>query len=205
MKKLRFPCGGGRWVDIFDLQPDDFRIEEIAHALACTNRFYGQLREPISVAQHSVYVSWLCPTLQALLHDAGEAFYGDVSKWIKEQPEMEWYRTQEKMAQRRCYKAFGCLTEEPPELKAADKLMVRFEADYGYTRGIALWEEKGYGPLTEAERAQVEGLSPGGYYPWSWQRTEAMFLGRFKELQGGGPPIEDGWGQVWRETAAYRS
>lgn len=67
-------------------------ISEIAHALAQINRFTGHCKRPYSVAEHSVLVSSIAAgegasisaQLAALLHDAHEAYTGDVSspaKW----------------------------------------------------------------------------------------------------------------------------
>src|SRR4051812_2148358 len=87
----------GKHVNPFDLKPDDICIEDIAHALALCNRFAGHTKRPMSVAQHSVYVSRLCPNyrLAGLLHDASEAYLGDVTKWVKSTHEFEAYREAE--------------------------------------------------------------------------------------------------------------
>ena len=62
----------------FDPRPEDIHIEDIAHALACINRFGGHLAEPYNVAHHSLLVSDLCPEqpLEALLHEVAEALSG---------------------------------------------------------------------------------------------------------------------------------
>jgi hypothetical protein len=70
-------------VDLAALQPGDFGAPMIAGALAKINRFTGQTRRPWSVAAHSLLVEALCPTQAlkgwALLHDAHEAFIGDIT------------------------------------------------------------------------------------------------------------------------------
>lgn len=66
-------------------------IEEIAHSLAQINRFTGHCRRPYSVAEHSLLVASIAahegasPSAQlgALMHDAHEAFTGDVSSPVK--------------------------------------------------------------------------------------------------------------------------
>ncbi len=65
---------------------DHVAIEDIAHGLAYQCRFNGQTHEFYSVAQHSLIVASLVPTdlrLAALLHDAAEAYLGDMVKPLK--------------------------------------------------------------------------------------------------------------------------
>jgi hypothetical protein len=65
---------------------DHVAIEDIAHGLAYQCRFNGQTQEFYSVAQHSLIVASLVPTdlrLAALLHDAAEAYLGDMVKPLK--------------------------------------------------------------------------------------------------------------------------
>lgn len=68
-------------------------IDEIAHSLALINRFTGHTTRPYSVAEHSLLVADLAAAdgasaivqLAALMHDAHEAFAGDVAspvKWV---------------------------------------------------------------------------------------------------------------------------
>lgn len=72
----------------YPLEPriDRVAIEDIAHGLAYQCRFNGQTRAFYSVAQHSLIVASLVPPdlrLAALLHDAAEAYLGDMVKPLK--------------------------------------------------------------------------------------------------------------------------
>lgn len=66
-------------------------LQDIAHALAQINRFTGHTTRPYSVAEHSMLVADIAahhgatPMVQlaALLHDAHEAYTGDVSSPVK--------------------------------------------------------------------------------------------------------------------------
>ena len=72
----------------YPLEPriDDVDVEDIAHGLAYQCRFNGQTNAFYSVAQHSLIVASLVPEelrFAALLHDAAEAYLGDMVKPLK--------------------------------------------------------------------------------------------------------------------------
>lgn len=76
----------GTLIDLAHPQTTDIDIEDIARSLANIMRFNGHLETQISVARHSLEVSYLVPTelaLAALLHDAHEAYVGDVVRPVK--------------------------------------------------------------------------------------------------------------------------
>uniref|UniRef100_UPI00301D7A58 DNA-directed RNA polymerase subunit alpha C-terminal domain-containing protein n=1 Tax=Morganella morganii TaxID=582 RepID=UPI00301D7A58 len=76
----------GKHIDFANITPDQFCIKDIAAGLSNTCRFTGQLANFYSVAQHSVYVSQIVPpeyALEALLHDATEAYMGDITSPLK--------------------------------------------------------------------------------------------------------------------------
>jgi hypothetical protein len=82
----------GKRFDLLDPKPEQVDLADIAHALARINRFTGHTSRCYSVAEHSIYVQTLVvrdhpkdiPLLaHALLHDAEEAYVGDVSSPLK--------------------------------------------------------------------------------------------------------------------------
>ena len=74
----------GKKLSLIDPQPEDICTEDIAHHLSQICRYNGACNKFYSVAQHSVLVYYQVPTLQALFHDAGEAYYGDFSSPFKQ-------------------------------------------------------------------------------------------------------------------------
>src|SRR5712692_10032695 len=151
----------------------------------CCNRFAGQCHRPMSVAQHSVYVSRLCQkkfALQGLLHDASETYLGDLLKWLKALPELKAYRTIECNIQRTIFHHFHCPLTLHASVKHADRLMVYFEGEQGF--GRFAWENwllslpsHYYHELSARERKRI-----GPKTWWSWQEAEEIFLAEFRKL-----------------------
>jgi hypothetical protein len=91
-------------------------IEEIAHSLAQINRFTGHCRRPYSVAEHSLVVAAIAAhegaspiaQLAALLHDAHEAYTGDVASPIKWALGNAWH-TFEAEQEHQVHRAFGVI------------------------------------------------------------------------------------------------
>jgi hypothetical protein len=176
-----------RRVNPLAVHPTDVDIIDIAHHLSLVNRFGGATSVPISVAQHSVYVSWLCEgtdwALQGLLHDASEAYLGDVTKWLKESPEMAAYREAEDRAQEAVFLRFGVFPALSPAVLQADRLMVRFEAEQLLPVALKHIRERRpevahlYGAITEEERRKV-----GVWRPWDWSTSRQRFISRFWDI-----------------------
>lgn len=118
----------GKVVDLSRFSEDDINVEDIAHALSQIVRFTGHITQPYAVAQHSVLVSGLCPSehaLWGLLHDASEAYLGDVSTPLKTL--LPQYREIEGRVQREIAGRFGLCWPMPDVVKAADRRALMIE------------------------------------------------------------------------------
>jgi len=82
--RIRLQSGG--WFDLLSPATSDFTIEDIAHGLAHTCRYAGQADGFYSVAEHSLLVSVTAVGHEytGLMHDAAEAFIGDVTRPLKQ-------------------------------------------------------------------------------------------------------------------------
>lgn len=134
--------------DVCRPDPDLIEIEDIAHALSHICRFTGHTKHFYSVAQHSYLCATLVPTehaLEALLHDAAEAYIGDVSNPLKAQLpgyQMIEFRLEQAIRQR-----FGLPAKKTPWIKEADlqmlaaekaQLMPQFEEPWDILNGVAV-------------------------------------------------------------------
>ncbi len=76
----------GRRFYLLHPEDSDIQLVDIAHALSQICRFAGHSSHFYSVAEHSVRVAAIVPKeikLAALLHDAAEAYMGDISRPLK--------------------------------------------------------------------------------------------------------------------------
>jgi hypothetical protein len=106
--------------------PAAINIFDIAHALGNIGRFMGHTREFYSVAQHSVLVSKQCApedALWGLLHDATEAYVGDMPKPLKVQAIMDGYCAAEDRVTEAIQVAFN-LPALPPGKHMPDSVKV---------------------------------------------------------------------------------
>lgn len=166
----------GRIVDIHYPRAEDILIEDIAHHLARINRFNGGTKQPYSVAQHSVYVSQLCCeswALEGLMHDATEAYLGDVSSPLKEL--LPDYRRIERQWWNAIAAKYGLPAELPFDVHVADHQAYvaerlelidhpfELDPDYEAFAGVIV-PAQGIGPV------------------WAPEIAERRFLRRFNSL-----------------------
>lgn len=78
----------GKQFHHFDASRDDIDIDDIAHSLSLLCRYNGHCRVMYSVAEHCVRLCDIVPyemKSRALMHDAAEAYIGDVPSLLKAQ------------------------------------------------------------------------------------------------------------------------
>lgn len=164
----------------FDLNNPTFdmiRFRDIAHSLSRICRYNGHCEHFYSVAQHSVYVSMLVPDkykLEALLHDAAEAYTSDIPTPIKATiPSFEAF--ERKIALLLSVK-FGIPATMSAVVKEADEATLAAEKDwltidYGYDWGI-----------TKTKNPVLLGALSHGKSAWESEPAKFNFLDEFNLL-----------------------
>lgn len=170
----------GRYFYFTEPDPGSVNIVDIATALSRICRFTGHTKQFYSVAQHSVYVSYLVEKEQAkqgLMHDAAEAYLGDVSSPLKQL--LPDYKSIEHSVERCILSCFGLPFPLHPSIKKADLRML-------VTEKRDLMPD----PLPGAERGEwdwLKGVEPmaARIVPLPPDEAKALFLTRFIELTRG--------------------
>lgn len=154
---------------------EDIDILDIAHALSLICRYGGHCRKFYSVAEHCVLLSHVVApehALPALLHDAAEAYVGDMVRPLKRVDGMHLYRDLDELISWKIAEKFGIAPRIPDEVKEADLRILHDE------RGRLF-------PLDGPEWTSISHLKPLGVYVECWKPAEAeyIYLHRFNELQ----------------------
>ena len=169
----------GRFVNPFEPDPEQLDIGDIARALANVCRFGGHCRPFYSVAQHSIIVSELVEqrggdvedVFAALMHDATEAYLGDMPHPIKHRsPLGTAFKAAEDHLESVIRARFG-IKPDVPEIKRVDRALLATERRA--LSGVA-WE---WPELEGVEALDVELV------PREPDEAERAFLARFAELQ----------------------
>jgi len=176
----------GKRVDPLNMRPEDIDILDIAQALGNICRFGGHTRRFYSVAEHSLEVANLVSNkakLPALLHDAQEAYIGDIIRPIKGSlsiPKLAGYHTDisiheiEDHIRWQMEIALGFKYESArDEIIKADDIMLATEGQF-FMGSIEGWN------LAEQPK---EKFSPAMYDP---HLAMLMFLATYRSLGGKG-------------------
>lgn len=167
----------GRYFNFLNPQNNEYDIRDIAHALSNVCRFAGHVREFYSVAQHSVMVARICVQYAGqnyigdvndrgragLLHDASEAYLGDVTRPLKKL--LPDYKQIEQSIERALFAKFGIPYPLPEIVKHADLVMLATEQRDLMAPHADEWPAlAGITPLPEIIN------------PWSPEKAEREFL-----------------------------
>jgi uncharacterized protein len=168
----------GRRFNPLEPDPAEIDIVDIAYSLANQCRFGGHVRSFYSIAQHSCHVADVVAerepdaALWALLHDAAEAYLGDMPHPLKHRSELGvGYARVEGPLQEAICERFGLPRLPPPIVKQVDLATERRDV-----ASVAWhWPE-------------LDGFEPldGEIEPWLPDRAREEFLERYERLSGAG-------------------
>ncbi|WP_312921087.1 phosphohydrolase [Stutzerimonas nitrititolerans] len=131
----------GRRFDLLAPCPSQVFVLDIAHALAHLCRFNGHTSRHYSVAQHSLFVADIVPPehrLAALLHDATEAYVGDMVRPLK-QVMPEYQKIEQRIWLAICER-FDIAPELPACVHEADMIALATERAQLMPHHPAEWE-----------------------------------------------------------------
>lgn len=179
----------GNWVQTYtgrrfyplDPRPSEVDALDIAHALSLICRYGGHVSRFYSVAEHCVLMSQaVAPefALWALLHDATEAYVGDMVRPLKHHlPE---YVAIEDGVMRAVATSFGL--DFPPRLSG----LVRMPDAVKEADSRILLDERAELMRTPAGRWECDHLEPLGVKVRGWDplTAEVLYLARLGELTG---------------------
>jgi hypothetical protein len=171
----------GRRFPINHPKPELVDIVDIAHALAHICRYGGHCRRFYSVAEHSVMIATYARDVEhrskaqvrhALLHDAAEAYTGDIKRPVKNA--VPAIRQAVRKVEAVVAGALGIPIDKPQWLVDLDTRIVADEktALLGHPRDGTLWghEARGILPL---------GMTVHGWVP---EHAKAYFLNFYQEI-----------------------
>lgn len=180
----------GHRLDLLQPNPACIHPGDISQALSCIARFNGHTRHHYSVAQHSLLVASIVPPehqLVALLHDATEAYIGDMVRPLKAL--LPGYCEIEHELWLAICERFGIAPELPDCIYEADMIALATEREQLMPWHGDEWEcLHGITPLPEAlecwtpPQAQVHYLNRllelmQTHHRSTWQRVDAAHAG----------------------------
>lgn len=162
----------GRSFSLHDPQPSDVCIEDIAHALSNLCRWTGHTRNFYSVAQHSMLVAEKLPAeakLHGLMHDAHEAYIGDISRPLKRYLGSELIKQLESRIDEAIFIRFG-IDPYYELVHDADSRMLATEAR------ILCRDSKWAERMPHYEDVQI--------LPWPAGNSRSVFVAAFRQYGG---------------------
>ena len=171
--RLFFPC---------DPRPEEVFIKDIARGVSGLHRFNGQTTSRMTVAEHLYLASFEGPpatALERLMHDASEAYIGDVIRPLKVIPIFgDLYLKIERGIEQAIATRYSLHYPFPPDVRFADEVIAHVEV----ARNIG---SKAINHMVDpALKALVDNSKKShiGLFLFGPTLAEEMFLDRFYEL-----------------------
>lgn len=165
----------GFWqFDYAEPKPTDIVLDEVAHSLAQQCRYNGCTLVHYSVAEHCVRISRLVEkhgtqaALWGLLHDAAEAYIGDVIRPVREL--ILGFDLIEERILKAVATRFHLDWPAPEEVWIADNMIIHAEV-----RDL-------FDDVVPTDRVAPLAVDYATIEPWSAQEAKNLFLARFVEL-----------------------
>jgi 5'-deoxynucleotidase YfbR-like HD superfamily hydrolase len=167
----------GQYFNFLQPQRHTILIEDIALGLSHVCRFAGQTRTLYTVAQHSVLVCDLVASTHpqdafaALMHDAHEAYVGDVPSPLKQL--LPDYKSLEDRIQGAVLARYGLQRPLPASVKHADLVLLATE-------------QRDFMPAHDDEWVVIAGIEPlfSTIRAWDPITARKAFMQRFYALGG---------------------
>lgn len=131
----------GELININKPTAEMIKLEDIANALSKICRFGGHIPQFYSVAQHSVIVAALAPEdrkFEALMHDAAEAYVGDMIKPLKNIIGIPFYTLEDLFIRVICEK-FSLDYDKMQKLKEYDVMALEVEHEFLINKNKECW------------------------------------------------------------------
>ncbi len=176
---------------VLEPRADEITYDDICIGLARAFRYRGQTRDAYSVAEHSVIVSlyvekfarergWkeddvLTMAREALLHDAPEAYIGDIARPLKRQKVMKGYGKVEALWEKAIAEHFNLKTTPYSHelIKEVDNRIILDEIE-ALMIDPDMWARSGRYTDLQPLGAEIAALP--------WEQAAAAFSQRFAEL-----------------------
>lgn len=182
----------GAEVDLRRTMGRDISALDIAASISKINRFTGHTVRPYSVAEHSLLVCELAERefavtqpqalLAALLHDAHEAYCGDISTPLKRVLGLAWHDVEQPIENTVLHR-FGVLRaarQWASIIKQCDLLALAIERrDLMPAPGVS---NRAWMVLDGIQAPSYVNLMAGHHVEYTWADWRDVFLERFGEL-----------------------
>jgi hypothetical protein len=181
----------GREIDLIYPRQGDILMSDIAHSLAQINRFTGHARRPYSVAEHSLLVCEIAQRVYrldahglfaALMHDAHEAYCGDVASPAKGLLHTPWEYLEGRLQNtvRNAFALQGPAYEYRAAIKSADTIALATERAQLMPPSPSIWPI-----LLHVEPVNWVDLMDPGRVAMSWSDWAKAFSDSADELDFG--------------------